>query len=148
MRSEVQTPGRRGGRRRSGHLRTVGGLRYVNDGRSLIRRLAETVRYVFSTGSGFAMFAQLHVFRALAIPPAGATSGFARFPYGRRPRRGRKQYRYHAQWREVRDEAKYGRLISFAGMLPSLRRRTAAHLSGPGSRAKSAAAVVQLLRKR
>ncbi len=40
-----------------------------------------------------------------------------------RDARGRKQYRYHPRWREVRDEAKYGRLIAFAEALPRIRRR-------------------------
>jgi hypothetical protein len=31
-----------------------------------------------------------------------------------RDARGRKQYRYHARWREVRDETKYDRMIAFA----------------------------------
>jgi DNA topoisomerase-1 len=40
-----------------------------------------------------------------------------------RDARGRKQYRYHPRWREVRDETKYGRLIAFAEVLPRIRRR-------------------------
>ena len=37
--------------------------------------------------------------------------------------RGRKQYRYHPQWREVRDETKYGHTLRFAKALPRIRRR-------------------------
>ncbi len=65
-----------------------------------------------------------------------------------RDARGRKQYRYHPKWREVRDEVKYGRLIAFAQTLPRIRERTAADLKHPRlTRDKVLAAVVQLLEK-
>jgi DNA topoisomerase-1 len=134
----------------------LAGLRYVND-ETLpgIRRVGgkKRFRYVFSTGAPVRDAAQLQRIRALAIPPAWRHVWICPDPRGHlqatgRDARGRKQYRYHAQWREVRDEVKYGRLISFAGTLPALRRRTAAHLRRPGlSREKVLAAVVQLLEK-
>jgi DNA topoisomerase-1 len=65
-----------------------------------------------------------------------------------RDARGRKQYRYHPRWREVRDEVKYGRLLAFARALPKIRQRTAADLRRTGlPREKVLAAVVQLLEK-
>jgi DNA topoisomerase-1 len=65
-----------------------------------------------------------------------------------RDARGRKQYRYHPRWRQVRDEVKYGRLIAFAQALPRIRRRTAADVKRNGlSREKVLAAAVQLLEK-
>ena len=65
-----------------------------------------------------------------------------------RDARGRKQYRYHPRWREMRDDVKYGRLIAFAETLPRLRQRTAADLDRTGlPREKVLAAVVQLLEK-
>ena len=45
-----------------------------------------------------------------------------------RDARGRKQYRYHPRWREVRDDAKYGRMIAFGPALPAIRRRVDADL--------------------
>ncbi|WP_376707755.1 hypothetical protein [Bradyrhizobium semiaridum] len=39
--------------------------------------------------------------------------------------RGRKQYRYHAKWRELRDQNKYEHIIQFAAALPALRDRVA-----------------------
>jgi DNA topoisomerase-1 len=60
--------------------------------------------------------------------------------------RGRKQYRYHRRWREIRDENKYENLISFAHALPRIRRRVAIHLRRRGlPREKVLAAVVKLL---
>jgi DNA topoisomerase-1 len=65
-----------------------------------------------------------------------------------RDARGRKQYRYHPRWREVRDEVKYGKLIAFAQALPRIRQRTDADLRKNGlQREKVLAAVVQLLEK-
>ena len=63
-----------------------------------------------------------------------------------RDARGRKQYRYHPRWREVRDANKYGRMLEFGGDLPDLRKRVDADLSRRGMGAeKVLAAVVRLL---
>jgi DNA topoisomerase-1 len=63
-----------------------------------------------------------------------------------RDARGRKQYRYHRRWREVRDETKYGRMLAFAIALPRIRRRVQHDLSAPGlPREKVLATVVRLL---
>src|SRR5215471_8685503 len=58
----------------------------------------------------------------------------------------RKQYRYHARWREVRDETKYGRMIEFATALPKIRMTIEVHLALPGlPREKVLATIVRLL---
>ena len=63
-----------------------------------------------------------------------------------RDARGRKQYRYHARWRETRDETKYHRMIAFAEALPGIRRRVARDLARPGiTREKVLATTVRLL---
>jgi DNA topoisomerase-1 len=91
--------------------------------------------------------------KALAIPPAWTDVWICADPRGHlqatgRDARGRKQYRYHPRWRDVRDEVKYGRLIAFAGALPKIRARTQADLRKPGlPRQKVLATVVQLLEK-
>ena len=65
-----------------------------------------------------------------------------------RDARGRKQYRYHASWRQIRDEVKYDQMLAFAMALPPLRRQIARDLSAPGlPRRKVIAAVVLLLEK-
>jgi DNA topoisomerase-1 len=85
------------------------------------------------------------------IPPAWEDVWICTNPDGHlqvtgRDARGRKQYRYHPRWRQVRDENKYDKLISFARALPRIRHRVAKHLRQRGlSREKVLAAVVKLL---
>jgi DNA topoisomerase-1 len=134
----------------------LAGLRYVSDGRTPgIRRVGSTrrVRYVAPNGGTVSNAAELGRIRSLVIPPAWTDVWICPDPHGHlqatgRDARGRKQYRYHPRWREVRDEVKDGRLIAFAQALPRIRRRTAADLRRRGlRREKVLAAVVQLLEK-
>ncbi len=89
--------------------------------------------------------------RHLAIPPAWTDVWICPSPDGHvqatgRDARGRKQYRYHPRWREVRDETKYARMLSFARALPALRARVDEHLARPGlPREKVLATLVRLL---
>ena len=89
----------------------------------------------------------------MAIPPAWKNVWISPDPRGHlqavgRDARGRKQYRYHPRWREVRDETKYYRMLGFAKALPFVRRRTAQDLRGTKlTREKVLALVVQLLEK-
>ena len=65
-----------------------------------------------------------------------------------RDARGRKQYRYHERWREVRDENKFGRLAQFAKSLPNIRRRVAQDLNLAAlPRQKVLATIVRLLER-
>ena len=89
--------------------------------------------------------------RALVLPPAWTDVWICGNSRGHlqatgRDARGRKQYRYHAEWREVRDATKYHRMLSFAAALPSIRARVNADLNAHGlPRAKVLATVVRLL---
>ncbi len=89
--------------------------------------------------------------RALAIPPAYSQVWISPIANGHmqataRDARGRKQYRYHKRWREVRDEAKYHRLVAFGRALPAIRVAVAKDLSEPElSRRKVLAAIVAIL---
>lgn len=133
----------------------VAGLRYVNDEQMPgIRRIgSRRVRYVLPDGRTLSDPTEIQRVKSLGIPPAWTNVWICPLPNGHlqatgRDARGRKQYRYHARWREVRDEVKYGRLIAFAAALPAIRRRTSADLKRPGlPREKVLAAVVQLLEK-
>jgi DNA topoisomerase-1 len=95
--------------------------------------------------------ATLKRIRALAIPPAWTDVWICCEPSGHlqatgRDQRGRKQYRHHARWREVRDEAKYGKLLIFARVLPLIRARVAQDLKLPGlPRERVLAAVVRVM---
>lgn len=131
------------------------GLRYVNDIRMPgIRRLGRTrVRYVDPDGRTIANRDVLGRIKSLAVPPAWTNVWICPNPMGHvqatgRDARGRKQYRYHPRWREIRDDVKYGRLLDFAGALPALRARVTADLRRAGlPREKVLATVVALLEK-
>jgi DNA topoisomerase-1 len=91
--------------------------------------------------------------KRLAIPPAWRHVWICPNSRGHlqatgRDARGRKQYRYHPGWREVRDGVKYDQALAFAAALPALRRRLAKDLLAAGlSKRKVVAAVVRLLEK-
>jgi DNA topoisomerase I len=132
------------------------GLRYVNDQCTPgIRRIGprRRFRYLAPNGRPLSNPADLQRIKALAIAPAWTDVWICADPRGHlqatgRDARGRKQYRYHPEWRLVRDEVKYGRLIAFAQALPRIRARTESDLRKRDlSRAKVLAAVVQLLEK-
>ena len=131
------------------------GLRYTTDAVPGITRRRSGSGFTYVTVSGRVLKdpAELHRIRSLVIPPAWEDVWICSDPRGHlqatgRDARGRKQYRYHPRWREVRDETKYYRLIGFAQILPAVRRRTDADLRRQGlPKEKVLAAVVQLLEK-
>jgi DNA topoisomerase-1 len=131
------------------------GLRYTTDRRPGIRRVrnGRSFRYITPEGRVLRSRSALRRIRGLVIPPAWTNVWICPDERGHlqatgRDARGRKQYRYHPRWREVRDETKYHRLIGFAQTLPTIRRRTEADLRRPGlSREKVLATVVRLLEK-
>jgi len=134
----------------------VAGLRYVCPDRVPgIRRIGRhnRFRYVDSMGATVSNPAELQRIRSLVIPPAWTDVWICPDPRGHlqatgRDARGRKQYRYHPRWRDVRDEVKYGRLASFADALCKIQERTEADLERSGlPREKVLATVVQLLQK-
>jgi len=93
----------------------------------------------------------LNRIKALVIPPAWTHVWICPIENGHiqataRDAKGRKQYRYHARWRAVRDETKYERTIAFGKALPIIRETVAADLALPGiPREKVLAAIVRLL---
>jgi DNA topoisomerase I len=95
--------------------------------------------------------ATLNRIRSLAIPPAWKDVWICPAANGHlqatgRDARGRKQYRYHARWREAQDQHKYERIVAFAKALPKIRRAVARHLRKRGlPREKVLAAAVRLL---
>ena len=129
------------------------GLRYVSDKAPGIgrRRAGKAFRYFAPDGAPVTDAATLRRIRTLAVPPAWKNVWICPSADGHlqatgRDVRGRKQYRYHRRWREVRDETKYGRMIAFAAALPAIRRRVARDLARPGlPREKVLAALVRLL---
>jgi DNA topoisomerase I len=129
------------------------GLRYVSDAMPGIRRrrAGKGFTYLDSTGRRITDRATLARIRSLAVPPAYTDVWISPQPNGHiqatgRDARGRKQYRYHPRWRDVRDETKFGRMLAFSEALPRIRKRVEQDLSRPGlPREKVLAAVVLLL---
>ncbi len=129
-------------------------LRYVHDSMPgiITRHNARNgFDYRLPDGSLVRDIATLKRIHALAIPPAWTDVWICRDPNGHlqatgRDQRGRKQYRYHPRWREVRDEAKYGKLLIFARVLPLIRTRVEEDLKRSGlPRERVLAAVVRLM---
>ena len=129
------------------------GLRYIGDDVPGIHRVSRGASFGYRGADGKAIRdrATLDRIRALAIPPAYTDVWISPIANGHiqatgRDARGRKQYRYHAKWREARDETKYARTIAFAKALPKIREQVERDLRLPGMpREKVLAAVVRLL---
>jgi DNA topoisomerase-1 len=130
-------------------------LHYVNDRLPGITRVR--------AGSGFAYRApngrrirdpeELRRIESIGIPPAWTDVWICPDPDGHiqaigYDARGRKQYRYHPRWREVRDETKFEHMLTFGGALPKIRRRVMSDLNRRGlRREKVLAAVVRLMER-
>ncbi len=131
----------------------IAGLRYVNDLGPGIRhkRAGKHFSYLGLDGRPIREAEELKRIRSLAIPPAWTDVWISPLVRGHiqatgRDAKGRKQYRYHPRWREVRDQTKYHRMMAFAGALPSIRQRVNHDLSLRGlPRDKVLASVVRLL---
>jgi len=129
------------------------GLRYVSDLAPGIarRRRGKGFAYLDPEGRTIRDERDLRRIRALAVPPAWTEVWICADPRGHlqatgRDARGRKQYRYHARWRAVRDEAKFGRMIAFGRALPTIRARVERDLGMEGlPRERVLAVTVRLL---
>ena len=112
------------------------GLRYVADTEAgFTRRLfGDWFEYYDERGREIVDDATIERIDALAIPPAYVDVWICPDPRGHlqatgRDARGRKQYRYHADWRQTRDLGKFERIVKFGERLPRLRRRLARDLA-------------------
>jgi DNA topoisomerase-1 len=129
------------------------GLTYVHDCDPGLRRVTTPrgLQIEDSEGREVGDAKTLERIRRLAIPPAWTNVWICDDPQGHiqavgRDARGRKQYRYHADWRACRDESKYDRLVAFGQALPRLREQVEHDLARRGlPREKVLAAVARLL---
>ncbi|MCJ2135769.1 DNA topoisomerase IB [Methylobacterium sp. J-026] len=129
------------------------GLVYVDDGRpGLTRRRSGTgFRYLDAKGVPVRDRTILARIRSLAIPPAYTDVWICPRRNGHiqatgRDAKGRKQYRYHPDFRQAREADKFSRIMAFADALPAIRQRVDADMKRPGlPRDKVLATVVQLL---
>jgi DNA topoisomerase-1 len=115
------------------------GLRYVTDDRPGItrRRAGRGFSYRDPFGKRISDRAEIERIKGIGIPPAWTNVWICPNPRGHiqatgRDARGRKQYRYHQDWRAVRDASKFERLLAFGVALPTLRERIEADLALPG----------------
>src|SRR6516162_1331120 len=131
------------------------GLQYVSDERPGYRRKPKRKEFEYFDTEGKPIRDEQRLLRIkrLAIPPAWTDVWICPSPNGHvqatgRDARGRKQYRYHERWREVRDENKFDRLAQFARALPNIRRRVAQDLKLPGLTCRKVlATIVRLLER-
>ena len=129
------------------------GLRYVNDDKPGVTRKKRGKHWTYFSPDGNPIRDEKEIARInkLAIPPAYTDVWICPNPNGHlqatgRDARGRKQYRYHPRWREVRDENKYEKMIAFGAVLPRIRKRVGRDLALSGlPKNKVLATIVRLL---
>ncbi|MDP9244771.1 MAG: DNA topoisomerase IB, partial [Chloroflexota bacterium] len=129
------------------------GLVYVSDTAAGVRRrrVGKGFSYLDPDGAPIRDPKRLAWFKRLAIPPAWTDVWVCANKRGHlqatgRDARGRKVYRYHPRWRQVRDDFKFEHMIAFARALPAIRKRVAKDLRRPElPREKVLAAIVSLL---
>jgi DNA topoisomerase I len=135
------------------HAAQEAGLRYVGDEVPGATRLRKGTGFMYIGPNGKPIHDDkvLRRIRSLAIPPAWSEVWICPHPDGHLQARvldakGRKQYRYHPRWREVRDRNKYERMIGFGRALPLIRQRVQKDLARARlPREKILATVVRLL---
>jgi DNA topoisomerase-1 len=137
----------------SAQMAVEAGLLYVSCEQPGIRRVraGKGFYYLSPANRRLSSASELKRIEGLAVPPAYENVWICVSPRGHlqatgQDARGRKQYRYHPQWRQVRDSAKFDRMVAFGEALPKLRRRLTRDLALQGlPREKVLAAVVTLL---
>src|ERR1700733_5683382 len=137
----------------SAQMAVEAGLLYVSCQEPGIRRMRAGggFYYLSPANRRLSSASELKRIESLAVPPAYENVWICVSPRGHlqatgQDARGRKQYRYHPQWRQLRDNAKFDRMVAFGEALPRLRRRLTRDLALAGlPREKVLAAVVTLL---
>ncbi len=131
------------------------GLKYITDASPGITRKSVGRKFRYFTNSGKVLNhkGELERIARLVIPPAWkdvwiCPSGRGYLQATGRDARGRKQYRYHEDFRAYQEETKYHRMTAFASQLPALRQKIDQHLRQPGlSRSKVLGTMVRLLER-
>ncbi|WP_369525450.1 hypothetical protein [Bradyrhizobium japonicum] len=115
------------------------GLRYVSDSSPgyTRKRTGTTFSYYDKEGKRISDAAVIRRIKSIGIPPAYESVWICPSPNGHiqatgLDARGRKQYRYHPKWRELRDQNKYQHIMEFAAALPALRERVVADMKREG----------------
>ena len=116
------------------------------------RRRGRGFSYLEPDGAPVTDAAALSRIKALVIPPAWEDVWICPDPDGHiqavgTDAAGRRQYRYHDSWRELRDREKFDRVLEFGRTLPKIRAVVDRHLGGRGmlSRERVLAAAIRLI---
>ncbi|MEO8279828.1 MAG: DNA topoisomerase IB [Ideonella sp.] len=129
-------------------------LHWACDAEPGLRRLrhGRNFRYVDAHGKAIGDGSVLQRIKALVLPPAWSDVWICSRSDGHlqatgRDARGRKQYRYHAQWLEQRGQTKFDHLRTFGQVLPRIRQQVQRQLSGDAepTRQRVLATLVRLL---
>jgi DNA topoisomerase-1 len=110
-------------------------LNYAFDDEPGLRRRRAGQGFVYLDRKGRAVDAKTRArIKRLVIPPAWTEVWICADPQGHiqatgRDARGRKQYIYHAGWRQWREQSKFRHILDFAAVLPKLRERVARDLN-------------------
>ncbi|MDQ1472114.1 MAG: topoisomerase [Bryobacterales bacterium] len=131
----------------------LAGLRYVRcDSAGFTRRAAgKGFSYIDLDGRPIRDKETLRRIRSLVIPPAWKNVWICSLEHGHLQAtgvdaRGRRQYRYHPNYRQIRNQTKFHRMLAFAKALPAIRESVEQDLKLPGlPREKVIATVVRLL---
>src|SRR5829696_8130768 len=133
----------------------MAGLRYVTDSVPGIRRrrVGRGFSYVDPDGRVVRERERIRRFRSLAIPPAWSDVWICPIPEGHlqvtaRDGRGRKQYRYHPNFRAHRDRAKFERMVKLSDVLWKVRERVERDIALPGLQRKTVMATIVWLLER
>jgi DNA topoisomerase-1 len=118
-----------------------------------IRRVKRGKGYSFvrANGSHIRDTRVIRRLHAMAVPPAYRHVRYSPDPNSHlqavgRDAAGRLQYRYHADWENVREHRKAHRLAQLVGALPKIRRNVSMHLSGEEpTREFALSAVIELI---
>lgn len=119
-------------------LAAAAGLRYVTDDQPGHRRIRRGKGFSFVDEHGAPLGDEARAWaESLVIPPAWTDVWISPARDGHilatgYDDAGRKQYIYHPDWEEARDEVKFERMTSFGRRLPSIRKRIQADLNRPG----------------
>ncbi len=128
-------------------------LRFVEGDEPGYTRKRQGDGFIYLTASGKRITSAKLIERlnAIALPPAYEQAWYARDPHAHLQAtgidaRGRKQYRYHADFRSGREEEKFSRCGDFATALPRIRKAVERDLAKRGiGKERVVAAVVRIL---
>ena len=131
----------------------IAGLEYIRADSLIIKRkkVGRGFSYLDRKGDRITDKAELKRLKSLTIPPALTDVWLCHLPNGHlqatgKDAKSRKQYFYHPEWRKVRSQHKFNRMLLFGAHLPLIRQATDKHLRQRSlSREKVLATVVQLL---